>query len=260
MTAPAAHRPQELIVARDAAALAALAADRIARELAALAGTRAGQPGANLAVALAGGRTPRGCYEQLARDRRVPWPMLTVWPSDERAVAPDDPASNVRLLRETLVDPDRLRPDQLHAVFDAAPRTHADVEAAAASAARRLPERFDLVLLGLGADGHVASLFPRSPALAELERRMVAVRAPVEPVERVTLTPRMLETAGNLMVLVSGRAKADAVARALEDEWDPQTTPGQLARRGTWLLDVESAAELRRPRGAVPGSGPHPLS
>jgi 6-phosphogluconolactonase len=260
LTASAAHRPQELIVARDADALAALAADRIARELSALAAAQAGQPGASLAVALAGGRTPRACYEHLARDRRVPWPMLAVWPGDERAVAPDDPHSNARLMRETLVDPDRLRPDQLHTLFDAAPRTHADVEAAAASGARRMPGRFDLLLLGLGADGHVASLFPRSPALLERERRMVAVRAPVEPVERVTLTPRMIETAGCLMVLVSGRAKADAVARALEGEWEPQELPGQLARRGIWLLDAESAVGLQRLRGPVPGGGPRAVS
>ena len=260
MTAPAAHRPLQLIVARDAAALAALAADGIARELAALAEARAAQPGATIDVAFSGGRTPRATYELLARDSRVPWPMLVAWLGDERAVAPDDPASNTRLLRETLVEPGALRADQLHAPFAAAPRTHADVEAAAAGYARRLPERLDLLLLGLGPDGHVASLFPRSPALAEEHRRCVAVRAPVEPVERITLTPSMLAAAASVVVLVSGTEKAPAVARALEGDWDPHQTPGQLARRGTWLVDREAARDLQRIRSRLPdaGTGPYP--
>ncbi|HEX5009909.1 MAG TPA: 6-phosphogluconolactonase [Planctomycetota bacterium] len=250
MSAHAAH-PPELIVARDAGALAALAADRIARELATLARARAEQPGATIEIAFAGGRTPRATYALLATDSRVPWPMLAVWLGDERAVAPDDPASNARLLHETLVEPGALRADQLHAPFTAAPRTHADVEDAASSYARRMPERFDLVLLGLGADGHVASLFPRSPALQEMERRCVPVRAPVEPVERITLTPPLVASAGALLVLVSGTEKAEAVARALEGEWDPRQTPGQLARHGTWIVDREAAGALRRTGGSA---------
>ena len=250
MSATPAHRPLELIVARDAGALAALAADRIARELYMLATARAEQPGAIIDMAFSGGRTPRAAYALLARDSRVPWPMLTAWLGDERAVAPDHEASNARLLREAFVAPGVLREEQLHLPVTTAPRTHADVEDAAASYARRLPERLDFVLLGLGADGHVASLFPRSPALQERRRRCVAVRAPVEPIERVTLTPPMLASAVSLLVLVSGAEKAEAVAAALEGEWDPKRTPGQLARRGTWIVDREAAARLNRVHGA----------
>ena len=251
MSAHATPRPLELIVARDAGALAALAADRIARELATLARARAEQSGATIEIAFSGGHTPRATYALLATDSRVPWPMLAAWLGDERAVAPDDPASNARLLHETLVEPGVLREDQLHAPFTAAPRTHADVEDAASSYARRMPERFDLMLLGLGPDGHVASLFPRSPALKEHERRCVAVRAPVEPIERITVTPPLLASAGTLLVLVSGAAKAEALARALEGEWDPRQTPGQLARHGTWIVDREAAAGLKRTGGSA---------
>ncbi len=257
MTAHAARRPLELVVARDARALAVLAADRLARELSARAAEFGSRRGAALELALAGGRTPRACYTALARDVSVPWGLLRVWLGDERAVDPDSPDSNARLLRETLVAEGALRSDQLHAPFSAAPRTHADTEAAAAAYARRLPERFDVLLLGLGADGHVASLFPVSPALDETQRRCVAVRAPVDPVERLTITPALIASAGAVLVLVSGASKAQAVARALEGEWDPARTPGQLARGGTWLVDLDAAAALRRPRAhGHGGAGP----
>lgn len=255
MSSRTAPRPLELVVARDARALAELAADRLARELAALGAERAARRGAAIDVALAGGRTPRACYEALAQDPRVPWGLLRVWLGDERGVAPDSPESNAALLRATLLRDRALRPDQLHLPLAEAPRTHADLEAAAAAYARRLPEGFDLLLLGLGADGHVASLFPRSPALAEEHRRCVCVRAPVEPVERLTLTPPVLAAAASVVVLVSGAAKAGAVATALEGEWDPAQCPGQLVRRGSWLVDMEAAAGLRRPRGPEPPAG-----
>jgi 6-phosphogluconolactonase len=257
MSPHATRRPLELVVARDARALAGLAADRLARELSARAADLQERRGAALDVALSGGRTPRACYEALARDVRVPWGLLRVWLGDERAVDPTSPDSNARLLRETLQADGTLRPDQIHAPLAAAPRTHADTEAAAADYGRRLPERFDVLLLGLGADGHVASLFPRSPALAEERRRCVAVRAPVDPVERLTITPALIASAGAVLVLVSGAAKAQAVARALEGEWDPAQCPGQLARGGTWLVDLEAAAALRRPHANDPtGAGP----
>ncbi len=249
MTAGAA----ELIVARDPEALAALAADRLARELAAAAQEHPDRP---LAIALAGGRTPRRSYELLARDVRVPWTRLVVWPGDERAVAPDAPESNARLLRETLVLPGALPASALHAAFASAPRSEAEVQAAADACDRALPARFDLVLLGLGADGHVASLFPHAPALSERRRRCVAVRAPVEPSARLTITPPLLESAGVLLVLAAGAEKAAAVARALEGPPDPDGCPAQLARHGTWLLDV--AAGLGARASPPDACGPRP--
>jgi 6-phosphogluconolactonase len=245
--------PAELVVARDAEALAALAADRLAHALRAAAERHTG----SVTVALAGGRTPRRCYELLARDAGVPWSRLRVWPGDERAVAPDSPESNVRLLRETLVVPGALPANALDAPFETAPRTEAELEAAAAAFARRLPERLDLVLLGLGADGHVASLFPGSPALDE-RRRCVAVRGPVEPRARISLTPPMIATTGTLLVLASGSEKAAAVARALEGELDLRACPAQLARGGAWLLDVDAAGRLARVRGSRRGGSAHP--
>jgi len=243
-----------IVVARDAAALAKLAADRIASALAEAArGSAGARP---VSVALAGGRTPRAAYVLLARDRRVPWERLDVFLGDERCVPPSSEQSNLRMVREALAEAaGRLRPEAIQAPWPpevaaesqgAGPPAPAALERAARAYETRLPERIDLLLLGVGADGHVASLFPGSPALGETERRVVPARAPVAPHERLTITPPVIAAARRLLVLVSGADKAEAVARALAPTAGPDAPPARLARRATWLLDRASAAKLSR--------------
>jgi 6-phosphogluconolactonase len=258
--------PLEVVVAPDAQTLAAMAAERLALALVERAGA---SPATTLSVALAGGRTPRAASERLARDDRVPWSRLAVFLGDERCVPPDDARSNAALLRETLVDGGPLPPSSLRAPWtgrraDGAalvPGT-AEFDAAREAAARayeaQLPERLDLLLLGVGADGHVASLFPESPALGLLApgaRRVVPASAPTAPHERLTITPAVIVAARRLFVLVSGADKADAVARALDDAGPAgearasgwvRALPARLARRGTWLIDRAAAAKLGR--------------
>lgn len=254
--------PAEVVIAHDEAALAALAADRIARALAeAATRTETGaSPNAPVTIALAGGRTPRAAYVLLAGDRRVPWARLEIFLGDERCVPPDSEDSNARMLGEALREArDRLRPQAIHPPWSAeysratpraphAPPTTADLDRAARAYEAQLPPRLDVLLLGVGADGHVASLFPGSPALRETVRRVLPARAPVAPHERLTITPPVIAAAQRLLVLVSGAEKADAVLRALEDE--PLAPPGvpqlpaRLARHGTWLLDRAAAAKL----------------
>ena len=240
-----------ILVARDAAALAKLAADRIASALSEAA--RGPDGSRSVSVALAGGRTPRAAYVLLARDRRVPWERLDVFLGDERCVPPSSEQSNLRMVREALAE--RLRPEAIHPPWPPAgdpeptpaesPAPEA-LERAARAYATQLPERLDLLLLGVGADGHVASLFPGSPALGETERRVVPARAPVAPHERLTITPPVIAAARRLLVLVSGADKAEAVARALARTAGPDAPPARLARRATWLLDRASAAKLSR--------------
>jgi 6-phosphogluconolactonase len=104
----------------------------------------------------------------------------------------------------------------------------------------------DLLLLGVGDDGHVASLFPGSPLLDEKTRTVVAVsNSPKPPPHRITITPRVIAEARAILVLVTGKNKADAVARALEGPLDPKKTPAQLARSGAWVLDRAAASLLR---------------
>ena len=193
-------------------------------------------------VALAGGSTPRQVYERLARRDDVPWHRLHVFFGDERAVPPDDPASNFRMARATLLGHAPIPAERVHRME----AERQDREAAAAEYARLLPDPLDLVVLGIGEDGHTASLFPGSPALAERKRRVVAVEGPTAPARRLTITPSVITGAGATLVLAAGREKSGAVARALEGPYDPATCPAQLARPGIWVLDRAAAAELRR--------------
>jgi 6-phosphogluconolactonase len=110
-----------------------------------------------------------------------------------------------------------------------------------------LPPALDLLILGIGEDGHTLSLFPGSPAIDETKRRVLPVIGPKPPPQRLTLLPPVISAAHHLMTLASGGGKAEAVKRALEGDWDPKTTPAQLAREGLWLLDAGAAGALARP-------------
>jgi 6-phosphogluconolactonase len=205
--------------------------------------------GAGGHVALAGGSTPRAAYERAA-DAGADWSGATLWYGDERCVAPDDPRSNHAMVREALLErlagpaPRVVRMEGERGAEEAAAR----YEVALREALGDRP-RLDLVLLGLGADGHCASLFPGKPAVDERERLAVGVpEAGLEPwVPRVTLTFPVLNDAREVVVLVSGESKADAVAGAFGPAPDP-ALPAALVRpdpgRLTLLLDPAAGARL----------------
>jgi len=215
---------------------AAMGADRIARLLADAAAARG-----TATLALVGGTTPRPVYQALAARDDVPWRQVHVYFGDERAVPPDDPESNFGMARETLLTRVPIPEPQIHRMHAEA----ADVEAAARSYEALLPARLDLVLLGIGEDGHTASLFPGSSAVTEQARRVLFVTGPKPPPRRLTITPPVLAAARATLVLAAGAAKAEAVARALEGPDDVIGCPAQLARAGYWILDRAAAAELR---------------
>ena len=191
-------------------------------------------------IALSGGTTPRAMHEALARISDLPWSAIDVYFGDERCVPADHPDSNYRMAKESLFDKVSISAERIHRPEAERP----DRDAAALAYEAVLPASIDLVVLGIGEDGHTASLFPGSPALEPSERRCVAVVGPKPPPERLSLTPRALSEARTLLMLATGAGKAEAVARALEGEWDPKRTPSQLARRGTWILDHAAAAQL----------------
>ncbi|HEX5100151.1 MAG TPA: 6-phosphogluconolactonase [Polyangiaceae bacterium] len=188
-------------------------------------------------IALSGGTTPRAVHEAWAKLPDVPWNLVHVYFGDERAVPPDHSDSNYRMAKESLLSRVPIPGAQVHRPAAEQP----DRDAAARAYESILPAIFDVVLLGIGEDGHTASLFPGSAALAETKRRCVAVIGPKPPPERLTLTPPVLENARSLVMLATGASKAEPVERALFGAWDPLATPSQLARRGTWFLDPAAA-------------------
>ena len=196
-------------------------------------------------LALCGGNTPVPVFEELV-GRTIRWPEVVVFFGDERAVPRDDPDSNFGMACRSLLDHVSIRGDRVHRMEADRP----DRAVAAEEYDRLLPPRLDILLLGVGPDGHTASLFPGSPALLETDRRVVAVPGPPPPIQpqvaRMTITPPVIGAARNVAVLVSGIAKAALLARILEGPPDPITLPAQFARRGTWILDRAAAGQLHR--------------
>lgn len=213
------------------------AAARIADALAgALAhGTRA-------SLVLAGGSTPRPVYMRLADAGAIAWGQVEIFFGDERCVPPDHADSNYRMAEEALLDRLPTSPGRVCRIEG----ERRDRAAAAADYAVVLPAEPSVLLLGIGSDGHTASLFPGSPALHERKRRVVSVTVPATQPDRITITPPVLEEGREVFVLARGKAKAEAVARALEGPFDPEVCPAQLARHGTWLLDSQAASLLGR--------------
>jgi 6-phosphogluconolactonase len=195
-------------------------------------------------IVLTGGSTPGHAYE-LAAARERDWGRTELWWGDERCVPPDDERSNFGLAKRALLDRLDGQPAAVHRM-----RGELGAEAGAEEYDRELGDlaRFDLVLLGLGSDGHVASLFPDQPTLDETERRVLGAEAKLEPfVDRITLTLPLLRAARAVVFLVTGEAKADAAASAFAGE-PSRSTPGSLVRAisgtTTAVLDRAAAAKL----------------
>lgn len=196
-------------------------------------------------LSLAGGETPRPVYNLLAKtdvSRHVEWHKVEFYFGDERCVPPDHPDSNYRMAYETLFSDLRIAPVQIHRIE----AERIDRDQAAADYEAILPQGLHLILLGMGEDGHTASLFRGSPALDERVRRVVVVKGSKPPPWRITITPPVIAAAGSVLVMVSGKQKALTVARALGASHNPKEIPIQLALRGTWIIDSAAAEELRR--------------
>ena len=224
-------------------------AEAAAREFAARADEAIGGRG-RFAVVLAGGSTPRATYETLARDYadRIDWSNVHVFFGDERSVPPDHEDSNYRMAREALLDDvpvgsvhrmrGELPPDEAAKAYEQDLRNFFGTE--------EFP-RFDLILLGLGGDGHTASLFPETSALEVHDRWVVA--NPVLKLEttRITLTIPVINAARAVYFLTAGEGKAGPVAKILEGDPDPRVYPASLIQpQGgpTWMLDEAAASEL----------------
>jgi 6-phosphogluconolactonase len=231
------------------------AAAELVVEAAAEAQRRAGR----VTLALSGGSTPRGLYRRLAAEpfaSRMPWPDTHVFWTDERHVAPDDPASNFRMAEKALLRHVPVPAGHVHRISGEDP----DAERAARDYEELLRRAFDLpagrfasfdiMLLGMGADGHTASIFPGTQAVREQERQVVAPFVPSQHTHRITMTPPVIAHARTTIVLVSGTEKADALREALDAPSDADRIPIHCLResqgRVVWLVDRSAASGLDR--------------
>ncbi len=206
-------------------------------------------------LSLAGGQTPRTLYRVLATEYRdkIPWSRLHLFWGDERYVPRDDPGSNYRLVRESLLDHVAIPGENVYAAPTDLPEPEDAATAYELTLRGWFPTswpRFDLVLLGLGSDGHTASLFPGSPALAERTRWVMTARAPVEPRLRLTLTLPVLNHAALVFFLVTGGEKADVLRRVLASPSEPIAYPAAAVRPEeggvVWWVDEHAAKSVPR--------------
>jgi 6-phosphogluconolactonase len=206
-------------------------------------------------LCLTGGNTPADVYSLIATrfHLSVDWNAVHLFWGDERCVPPDDAGSNYGMAHRTMLSKLNLDPGQIHRI-----RGEDDPELAAGEYEKELRDffsvgegefpRFDLILLGLGDNVHIASLFPGHPAIHESRRLAVAVEVDAPQRKRITLTPPVLNHAARVMFIVSGRNKAAAVKAALEGPRNPDKYPAQIieAPQGEvmWLLDRPAASLL----------------
>ena len=221
----------EIVVVEDVKELAAVVAARLAR---------AAEQGGS--VVLTGGKTPEQAYKEAAK-RAPDWSKVDVWWGDERCVPPDDDNSNYGMAKRALLDRLATAPRAVHRI-----EGELGKDEAAARYERELGEtQLDLVLLGVGPDGHVASLYPNAPTLRQ-RKKVLPAEAGLEPfVDRVTLSIPALKSANEILFVLAGEAKADAAARAFAAE-SSHDTPASLVRakggRTVAILDRAAAAKL----------------
>ena len=236
----------ELRIMKDHTAVSEIAAEFVAGTIMAAVAARD-----RCSLALSGGRTPKEAYELLARrfTHKFPWSLVHVFWGDERCVLPDDPESNYRMAREALLDHVPIPGHNVHRIQGGRP-----AETAAWSYEDTLRDFFghttpypvfDLILLGAGADGHTAALFPGSMALHEVTRWVIRVSSPphTSPLWRVTLTLPVINRARKVLFLLTGEEKSTAVKDILRKPGTQATTPAGLVNpAGELLVYIDEAA------------------
>jgi len=230
-------------VVADAPSIALAAAEKIIE----LADTAISQRGV-FSIALSGGSTPKTLFQLLATDfyiKRIDWKNWQIYFGDERCVPPAHPDSNFRMASQALLDHVDIPPDHIHRM-----KGEIEPQQAAIEYGQLLKQNFgdgglDLILLGMGDDGHTASLFPHTAALAETHHRCVANHVEKLGVWRITMTAPFINRARHIIVMVSGAAKAKRIDQVLQGPPDPQTLPIQMIDpvdgHLLWLMDAAAA-------------------
>lgn len=209
-------------------------------------------------IAVSGGSTPKRTFELLANPQEkflqaMPWSDIEIYFVDERTVPPTDKDSNYRMTREAMLDHVPIKPEQVFRIEgelppeEAAARYESTLRNQFRLEGAEVP-RFDVLALGMGDDGHTASLFPHTDAIHELGRIAYANRVPQKDTWRVTLTWPVIIEASDVFFLIGGKDKADPLHRVLQGPYDPETLPSQLIQpkngKLLFLLDKDAAALL----------------
>ena len=249
-------------VCADATALAERAAEYFAQRI-----TEAVKAHGLARIAISGGSTPKRTFQTLAqhgkRESGIPWEQVQLYWVDERCVPPDNEESNYRMTREAMLDAiplpaanvfrieGELPPEEAAARYESVIRAQFRLEGA------EIP-RFDMVQLGMGDDGHTASLFPHTDALHELGRIAVANHVPQKDAWRVTLTWPVINNGRHVVFLIEGAAKAPVLAEVFQGTYDPEAKPSQLIRpqggQLELLLDKAASAKLPAPQAGQIGT------
>jgi len=220
----------------------------------------------SFSVALAGGSTPKALYGLLATNpllqAKVPWSKIQFFFGDERHVPPTDEESNFRMAEEAMLGKAPVDPKQVHRIkgekrnaSQAAEEYEQDLRASFRLQVGEFP-RFDLVLLGMGPEGHTASLFPGTKALKEERRLVVSNWVGKFYTDRITFTPPVLDNAARVIFMVHGEEKAPALKAVLEGPYEPEQLPAQIIQpkqgKMLWLVDPSAASMLvPKAKGAV---------
>jgi len=207
-------------------------------------------------IALSGGSTPKKLYGLLAEEpyrSQINWAMVDIFWSDERCVPPESPDSNYLMAQQVLLSKIPIPANQIHRM----PADQADADAASYAYTLEMQQTFgtdgvpsfDLLQLGMGPEGHTASLFPHQPSLHEQQRLVMPVTVPKPPPPRLTFTPRLLNAATHVLFLATGAEKQDAVKAVLEGDFQPDEYPAQIVQptKGEvmWMLDTAAAEKLQ---------------
>ena len=207
-------------------------------------------------IALSGGTTPRKLYGLLGSEpysSQIDWKLAHIFWGDERCMPPDNPDSNYSMAKEVLLSKIPIPALQVHRM----PADQPDREAASYAYTIEMQRTFgtngmpgfDLIQLGMGPEGHTASLFPHQASLHEKQRLVIPVSVPKPPPDRLTFTPPLLNAARNILFLVTGSDKADALQAVLEGEYQPEEYPAQIVHppngEVVWMLDRAVAAKIR---------------
>jgi 6-phosphogluconolactonase len=205
--------------------------------------------------ALSGGNTPKKLYGLLGSETyrtQIDWARVEIFWSDERCVPPESEDSNYRMAKEVLLDRAPIPPAQVHRIQaeitdrDAASLAYTQ-EMQRVFSGESIPA-FDLIQLGMGPEGHTASLFPHQASLHEQQRLVMPVTVPKPPPPRLTFTPPLLNAAHRILFLVTGADKAEAVQAVIEGPYQPDEYPAQIVRphtgEVTWMFDSAAAGKL----------------